>query len=256
MGALKIKTKAIIAAMTFLLASCGVVGYKIVKIKNYGGAEENLHKVLKVIDGDTFEIAGDDGADNVSVRILNISAPDRGECYFKESGKALRKLIKGKKVRLEKDVSGVDDFGRLARHVFLPSGTEKGDNILVGKYMVVNGFAKAIPTPPDFRYKTHYASVENNAIENDLGVWGNCKNNLPRDFDFAKTSNAQPTNANCVIKGNVSKMGAGKLYFLPTCPSYSQTRIDLERGEAYFCTEAEAQAAGFTKSPSCDNIFK
>ena len=53
------------------------------------------------------------------------------------------------------------------------------------------------------------------------------------------------------IKGNVSKNGYGKVYFLPGCADYQRVKIDFEKGDMYFCDEAEAFSAGFTKAESC-----
>ncbi len=249
------KTKAIIAMLTGLLAATGVVGYKIVKVKNFGGIEENLHKVVEVIDGDTFVVAGVEGEEDsdLSVRILNIAAPDKNECYFEESKKALKDLIEGKEVKLRKDVSGVDKFGRLLRHVFLPSETEKEDDMFVAQYMVENGFAKAIPVVPDFEYKRYLAQRENVAISGKLGVWGNCQEDLPKYF--GDVTDMQIEDPECIIKGNISTENPTKFYFLPNCAPYSQIKIDAERGERYFCSEEEAEEAGFTKSATCGTAY-
>ncbi len=51
-----------------------------------------------------------------------------------------------------------------------------------------------------------------------------------------------------LIKGNVSYRGI-KYYHLPGTRDYDKTRINPRRGERYFRTEAEAQAAGWQKSP-------
>jgi hypothetical protein len=51
----------------------------------------------------------------------------------------------------------------------------------------------------------------------------------------------------CGIKGNVSA-GGNKYYHLPTQPSWTGIRIQLERGERWFCNEQEAINNGFRKS--------
>ncbi|MFO1505537.1 MAG: hypothetical protein U1F23_00425 [Lysobacterales bacterium] len=51
----------------------------------------------------------------------------------------------------------------------------------------------------------------------------------------------------CRIKGNVSVDGQ-RIYHVPGSTFYAETRIDVLRGERWFCTEAEAQAAGWRKS--------
>jgi hypothetical protein len=46
----------------------------------------------------------------------------------------------------------------------------------------------------------------------------------------------------CLIKGNHSRPG-NLIYHLPGMPYYDDTRA-----EAYFCTEAQAQAAGYRRA--------
>jgi micrococcal nuclease len=55
----------------------------------------------------------------------------------------------------------------------------------------------------------------------------------------------------CVIKGNISDRGFGKIYFVPNCINYNRVKIDLKRGEKWFCTEEEAKEAGFRKATNC-----
>jgi hypothetical protein len=47
----------------------------------------------------------------------------------------------------------------------------------------------------------------------------------------------------CRIKGNISQNG--RIYHVPGSASYDQTQIDTSKGERWFCTEAEARAAGW-----------
>ena len=57
----------------------------------------------------------------------------------------------------------------------------------------------------------------------------------------AEAPQARPS-AGCVIKGNRSRRGSW-IYHLPGMPYYGQTRA-----EEMFCTEAEAQAAGYRRA--------
>jgi len=52
------------------------------------------------------------------------------------------------------------------------------------------------------------------------------------------------------IKGNINAQRQ-KLYHLPGCPSYASTRIDEQRGERFFASEADAIAAGWVLAPGC-----
>ena len=48
----------------------------------------------------------------------------------------------------------------------------------------------------------------------------------------------------CLIKGNINSKGS-KIYHVPGTSSYKSTKIDTSQGERWFCTEAEAIAAGW-----------
>jgi hypothetical protein len=53
--------------------------------------------------------------------------------------------------------------------------------------------------------------------------------------------------AHCVIAGNIARSGE-KIFHAPGMRDYHRVRIDLERGEAWFCTEEEAVEAGWRKA--------
>jgi hypothetical protein len=52
----------------------------------------------------------------------------------------------------------------------------------------------------------------------------------------------------CAIKGNISFRNGERIYHLPNQRYYNKTIITPEKGERWFCTEAEAQANGWRKS--------
>jgi len=51
----------------------------------------------------------------------------------------------------------------------------------------------------------------------------------------------------CNIKGNINTRGE-KIYHVPGQRYYSETRISASHGERWFCSEAEARAAGWRKA--------
>jgi hypothetical protein len=62
---------------------------------------------------------------------------------------------------------------------------------------------------------------------------------------------AQPKAApDCLIKGNISSTGE-RIYHPPGCRFYAVTVIEPKRGERWFCSEAEAQAAGWRRTKVC-----
>jgi hypothetical protein len=53
---------------------------------------------------------------------------------------------------------------------------------------------------------------------------------------------------NCSIKGNVSYSGGQRIYHVPGQYYYDETVITPSRGERWFCSEAEAVAAGWRRA--------
>ncbi|MBD1875682.1 cold shock domain-containing protein [Nodosilinea sp. FACHB-131] len=57
------------------------------------------------------------------------------------------------------------------------------------------------------------------------------------------------TEPTCMVKGNISISSGNKLYHVPGMEDYEGTEIHLDKGERWFCTEAEAIAAGWRRAP-------
>jgi hypothetical protein len=54
-------------------------------------------------------------------------------------------------------------------------------------------------------------------------------------------------NTGCTIKGNISADGE-RIYHVPSQKFYSVTKITEAKGERWFCSEADARAAGWPRS--------
>jgi len=52
----------------------------------------------------------------------------------------------------------------------------------------------------------------------------------------------------CNIKGNISMRTGERIYHVPGGEVYNATVINPAKGERWFCSEAEARAAGWRKS--------
>jgi micrococcal nuclease len=131
-----------------------------------------LPKVTRVIDGDTIEV--DIGGKLYKVRYIGIDTPETVhpskpvECFGKEASEKNRQLVEGKTVRLEKDVSETDSYGRLLRYVWV------GDNF-VNDYLVRQGYAYAYTYPPDVKYAEQFVQAQREARENNRGLWVACQ---------------------------------------------------------------------------------
>ena len=60
---------------------------------------------------------------------------------------------------------------------------------------------------------------------------------------------ASVTEPTCDVKGNISISTGKRFYHVPGMRDYDITRIELDKGERWFCTEAEAIAAGWQRAP-------
>lgn len=126
-------------------------------------------KVTKVIDGDTFQI--DTGQ---KVRYVGINTPEiqTNECYATEAGEINEDMIIGREVRLEKDTSDADKYGRLLRYVYVDEGADGWE--MVNNELVKIGLAKVETIAPDTKHKDDFIQSETYAKENNLGLWGKC----------------------------------------------------------------------------------
>jgi len=234
------KRNLILVGLIFLIGA--VFGSKILIDKQIIFIGPEYAEVIEVIDGDTFKIKAGE-----TVRLIGIDAPDSGSCYAEEAKNFLVDLVLYKQVRLEKDISNKDQYGRLLRYVILPSHTED-DDVLVNQVLVRQGYALAQHHPPDVRFRGLLAEAQSESLEEKLGIWQECYY-APVEPD--REMDTEPLSQDCIIKGNVSGSGYGKMYFLPNCKNYDKVKIDPRLGDRYFCTEEEAQKAGFSKSENC-----
>lgn len=97
--------------------------------------EINENSVLEVIDGDTFKLWNGE-----IVRLICVDAPEKGKIGYEEAKEFLSFLILSKEVRLEKDVSDKDEYGRLLRYVYVIE--KNNDEVFVNKEIVQQGYAE------------------------------------------------------------------------------------------------------------------
>lgn len=212
------------------------------------GGEEEV-RVVRVVDGDTIQVAAINGTTE-PVRYIGIDTPETVDprkavqCFGVEASKKNKELVEGKMVRLERDITDRDKYNRLLRYVWL------GDT-LINQALVAQGFAKSYSYPPDVKYQDLFVEAEKKAREDKLGLWTACVSATPAvSATPTAAASASASNPSCTIKGNISASGE-KIYHLQGCGSYSKTTIDEKRGEQWFCTESEAQSAGWRKALNC-----
>lgn len=198
--------------------------------------------VLRVADGDTFRVSI--AGKSETVRIIGIDTPEtvdprkEVQCYGKEASDRLKELLAGAEVTLARNpAEDRDKYRRMLRYVEL-----RGEDI--GARMIREGYAFSYKAYPHPRLEA-YNALEKAARAEKRGLWTAC----PASSAAVSSASASPPSA-CFIKGNISGNGT-KLYHFPGCGSYITTKITLSAGERWFCSEAQARAAGWRKAGNC-----
>ena len=139
-----------------------------------GGALVANAAVERVVDGDTIdvEIAGREER----VRLIGIDTPETKrpdtpvECWGPEASERTASLLpRGTPVRLERDVVGRDDYGRLLAYVH-----RADDGLFVNDDLVRGGFAVPLTIEPNSTYAARFVESARAAEAADLGLWGAC----------------------------------------------------------------------------------
>ncbi len=123
--------------------------------------------VVKVVDGDTIDVIINN--ETKRVRYIGVNTPEREKCFFEEAKNFNSNLVLNKKVKLEKDVSETDRYGRLLRYVYLEDGT------MVNEKLVAEGYAQVNTFPPDVKYQDRFLEVQKKARDEDRGLWSRCR---------------------------------------------------------------------------------
>ncbi len=130
-----------------------------------------IGQVTRVIDGDTIEVFMDGQV--YTVRYIGIDTPEIKhpevgvEPFGPEAAAYNEHLVLGKPVALVKDVSEVDQYGRLLRYVFVRSP----DGLFVNVELLGQGLAQANQYPPDVACSQALQAAEDQARAAQLGLW-------------------------------------------------------------------------------------
>ena len=142
-------------------------------------AAQDDFTVQRVIDGDTFKLTNGE-----RVRLIGVDTPEsklneklkRDAKRTKQNAKTIlalglrskefsKKLLEGKRVRLEFDIQPRDRYGRLLAYVYLENGT------FVNAELLKEGYAQIMTIPPNVKYKDLFLKLQREARENQRGHW-------------------------------------------------------------------------------------
>ncbi len=119
----------------------------------------------RVVDGDTIVVKGIG-----KVRLIGVDTPETVhprkpvEYFGKEASNFTKKMVEGKKVRLEYDWQRKDRYGRVLAYVYLKDGT------FLNAELIKQGYGHAY-TRYSFKYLEQFRKYEKEARENKRGLW-------------------------------------------------------------------------------------
>ena len=125
--------------------------------------------VVRVLDGDTIELAGGD-----IVRLLAVDTPEKDEPLYDEATRFLERLVLGKAVQIEYAGARRDRYGRLLGYVFV-------DTLLVNRAIITNGLGYLYlfdDTPIESPEIRSMLAAQQTAIDARVGLMG-----LPRQAE-------------------------------------------------------------------------
>jgi endonuclease YncB( thermonuclease family) len=202
------------------------------------GVRAEVQGIVRVIDGDTLDVG------DARIRLYGIDAPETDQSCVRENGtewacgawvtRVVAGRYQGRMARC--DAQTHDRYGRLV--AICRVGGED-----MARSLVEEGLAFAYR-----RYSRQYVSAENRAkaAANGLHAYRVTRPEDHRRADrvVTETSVAGAFAAGCVIKGNISASGE-RIFHAPGQQHYARTSISPARGERWFCSAAEARAAGW-----------
>lgn len=202
----------------------------------------DLSGPLRVIDGDTVVIG------ETRIRLHGIDAPEKAQfcgsrtapmwpCGSWITGE-VRARFDGRNARCA--AVDIDKYGRTVARCEVA-----GEDL--GAALVRGGLAFAY-----LDYSHDYLPQQAAAMQRGAGLHG-AGVQSPADFRKAARRGHDAQHLakapdGCVIKGNISSRGNARIYHVPGQSWYGSTRISLAKGERWFCSEAEAQDAGWRRA--------
>ncbi|MGR3495510.1 thermonuclease family protein [Citreimonas sp.] len=196
---------------------------------------------LRVIDGDTIDVG------DTRVRLHGIDAPEIDQrcggtdAPMWDCGAWVTRVVTDRYEGRDATctVLDTDRYGRAVARC-------RVDGEDMGRALVAEGLAFAYR-----RYAMDYDLDEKAAAVNGFGLHGS---GITAPAAFRATGrnaraarNAAAAPEGCAIKGNIASDGE-RIFHAPGQRWYDRTRVSVQRGERWFCSESEARQAGWRRA--------
>ncbi|KAI3431562.1 hypothetical protein D9Q98_004611 [Chlorella vulgaris] len=248
-------------------AAAGCLATLLLVAPGPASAKELIQGVPRVVDGDTLDFSG------TRVRLFGIDAPEtKQSCTAAKGGDYLcgeraKQALSAKigKSNVQCEQKNRDKYGRVVGICSLAqSGGQRED---LNAWMVQEGQAVAYR-----QFSKAYVPMEEQAQAAKRGIWSGTfevpqqwridnprGKAAPSAAAVVASAAAKPpaaaaaavpaVPAGCAIKGNITAKGE-KIYHVPGGSYYQSTVIEPAKGERFFCSAADAEAAGWRAARS------
>lgn len=217
--------------------------------------------IVKNVDGDTIEI--NLNGKEEKIRMLCVDTPETHhprlgvQPFGPEASDYTKKtLYVGRNVQIETGIGGGrDKYGRLLAYIYV-------DGKMFNEMLLEKGLARvAYIYAPNTKYVDEFYAIQKLAQQKGIGIWS--IENYAKDDGFhpatkgmgktttptVKANNYQNNpgddqESNVGCKGKIKGNANSQIYHVPGGSFYDSTKDNI----VWFCSEQEAQKAGFRKS--------
>lgn len=159
-------------------------------------AEVITGKVVRIADGDTVTILAE-GNQQVTVRLADIDAPEKGQAFGNVARQALADAVFLKDVQV--DVVKIDKYGRSVGYVV-------ADGKDVNQMLVRDGYAWVYR---QYVTRKSYLQDEEAARNRRTGLWKDTNPKAPWEFRHGDKAGSSPSTLHSDTEGNVVKRSTG-----------------------------------------------
>ena len=155
-------------AVLVLIALILILRFRLVEDIGFEKSPGDRFVIMRVIDGDTVELAGGD-----RLRLLGIDTPEKGELFYDSAAMLLESLVLGKKSRIEYADKRRDRYGRLLGFVYIE------DTIFVNKRILSSGLGYLYLVKDQELSRPRFKELlmaQREAVESEKGLWGMTRN--------------------------------------------------------------------------------
>lgn len=214
-------------------------GASIADIVGIGGAStRTLTGRAVATSGDSLRIAG------TFIRLAGIEAPERNQDCRRPGNKrwrcglsaaqALARLVRGRPVTCHITSNGTK--GLVTKGPAQGTCYANGTDLAIPLISRGHVFAESSSQPA-------YSNLEGKARAASLGLWSG-QSERPSAYRAKRWEEARrAAPEGCPIKGQLT--AGGRVYVLPWARAYDRVKVRQTKGERWFCSEEEAQAAGW-----------